>query len=62
MDLPYLTKNNLKRVGIYSKKVDKKKLRHGAMIEMKEHNILNGLQAIRIAYDHLKENKDYYKK
>ena len=60
MQLPYLTKNNLKRIGIY-RKIDKKKLRHGAMIEMKEHNILNALQAIRVAYDHLKENKDYYK-
>lgn len=62
MDLPRLTKNNLKRIGIYSTKIDKKKLRKGALIEMKEHTHFDPLISVRIAYDHIKEDKNYYNK
>jgi len=65
-DLPILTKNRLKSVGIYRKLTpqDKKLLREGALVELKEHvkEGDNPMIAVRIASQHISERKDYYKK
>ena len=62
MTIPPLTKNRLKSIGIYRKMTPdlKKLLREGARVEM-EHTS-NPLVAIKIANDHIRERKDYYKR
>ena len=62
LSLPRLTQKNLESVGIYGKKIDKKELRKGALIEHAEHKTFPFLVAVKIAYDHIKEDKHYYKK